>query len=83
MHKLGKRKFNEYYDPNSGIVKARAMGQYLKEEFQPTVQEEKPYESFFVRMNPGYVKGDELLCLTRLSVNNIQPDVLTSLSNIE
>jgi hypothetical protein len=83
MNQLGKYRFNEFYNPDTGIVSARENGQYLKDEFQPSIKTDKPYESFFYNKNPGYMKGDELLCLTRLSLENILPDILAALSRIK
>ena len=83
MHQLGNYKFNDSYNPDTGIVSAQENGQYLKDEFQPSPEEEKPYESFFFQKNPGYEKGDELLCLTRLSLDNILPSMLEALSTIK
>jgi len=73
MHHLGELKFKELYDRTKGIVKAPSGGQFLKGEFQPEPHPNKNHEVFFAKANPGYFKGDELLCLAELSMDNINP----------
>ena len=33
----------------------------------------RPETAFFLASNPGYVHGDELVCLTELSTENLRP----------
>jgi hypothetical protein len=33
----------------------------------------RPDVAFFLRSNPGYTQGDELVCLTELSCSNLRP----------
>jgi hypothetical protein len=33
----------------------------------------RPDVAFFLRSNPGYVHGDELVCLTELAPHNLRP----------
>jgi len=73
MHALGGYEFGDLYDETRGIVKATGMGQYLKEEYHAAAKASKSHEIFFCKANPGYIRGDELLCLTRLSFDNINP----------
>ena len=32
-----------------------------------------PHIRYFAEVNPGHKKGDELICITRLSESNLQP----------
>ena len=73
MHALAKYRFSESYIPETGIVKADQNAQYLKEEYHALARPSKEHELFFFEANPGYARGDELVCLTRLSLDNINP----------
>ncbi len=82
MHFLGKYKFPDSYDPTTGIIKALNNGQYLKKKYQPKPKAEKDYEVFFTKINPGYLAGDDLLCLAPLSRENINPLVRRIIKDI-
>lgn len=73
MNLLGKLKFPGLYDKSKGVVKAKSNAGYLKENYHPKVNLTNKHDAFFYNSNPGYIKGDELLCLTQLSLNNIKP----------
>ncbi len=73
MNQLGKFKFGNQYFAENGIIKAKETGQYLKHDFQPEVNNNNAYARFFINKNPGYFKGDELLCLTQFSIENLNP----------
>jgi hypothetical protein len=75
MHYLGHQKFGLKYDPEIGIIKASTESQSLKPQFQPTENKENAVARFFYEKNPGYQKGDELLCLAELSEYNLHPFV--------
>ena len=38
-----------------------------------TAPAEKEVDAFFLRRNPGYVRGDEMVCLTELAPHNLRP----------
>lgn len=70
---LGYHLYPERYDPIHGVIRALPEGQYLRKEFhQSEITSNKALNSFF-SLNPGYVNGDEIVCLTRLSYDNIRP----------
>jgi hypothetical protein len=65
--------FPNRYDSKHGVIRALPKGQYLRKEFhQSEITRNKALKSFF-SLNPGYINGDELVCLTRLSYDNIRP----------
>jgi hypothetical protein len=70
---MGKRKFGANYNAEKGIIEAHAKSQYLKESFQPEAKKNNPVADFFYASNPGYTKGDELLCLAEISDENLHP----------
>ncbi len=62
--------FPEFYDKQSGVIKVKD-GQYLKGEYHPNPHPNNEIEEFYFRMNPGHMKGDELVCLTALKADNL------------
>ncbi|MBN1952509.1 MAG: hypothetical protein JW801_15005 [Bacteroidales bacterium] len=83
MHALGIFKFADSYSPEKGIILADREGQYLKPEYHADAKPSKPHEVFFYKANPGYIRGDELLCLTRLSLDNINPFIKRQISKYQ
>lgn len=81
MQELGRLKFPETYDSETGVIRSRNSRQYLKEQFHPIPNPKRPHEIFFTQTNPGYVNGDELLCLAELRLDNINPSLLEILNN--
>lgn len=65
--------YQQAYDSVSGIVRL-AQPQILRESLIgiPAGRQSDPHIRFFEAKNPGYLQGDELVCLTE-----IQPDNLT------
>ncbi len=62
--------FPDLYSKEDGVIKVK-NGQYLKSEYFPHPHPNSEIEEFYFRMNPGHVKGDELVCLTALRADNI------------
>jgi len=73
MNLLGDKIFSASFDRSKGIIKAKPDAQYLKKDYHPKIRLTKKVDVFFHDANPGYLKGDELLCLTRLSYDNFRP----------
>ncbi len=69
---LADRQFGSFYDPTCGIVRF-PQPQILSPELKtiPENRLKNPHVSFFEKMNPGHVDGDELVCLTDLSETNM------------
>jgi len=69
---LAVERFGEQYDPQSGIVRFHQPQQLrgaLKE--VPAERMSDPHVAFFLKNNPGHARGDELVCLTELSPENL------------
>lgn len=80
LKSLGRKKFPETFDSKSGIVRARRNGQYLKKQYHPTPDiNKKAHVNFFYNKNPGYLKGDELLCIAELKVDNMRQFIMREL----
>jgi hypothetical protein len=58
----------------SGVARLAAP-QVLRPELRaiPPARTEDPHATFFVRRNPGWAEGDELVCLTEIAVENLTP----------
>jgi hypothetical protein len=73
MHHLACERFGAQYDPGSGLVRF-TQPQRLRPELNRIPDGRAaadPHVSFFERRNPGCARGDELVCLTELSLENL------------
>jgi hypothetical protein len=72
---VARRRFPDCYDPCTGIVSHRGQRDFLVPELRevPESRRDGRWVRFFLEKNPGYVRGDELCCLTRISRENIRP----------
>lgn len=75
MRQLAYTRFDEAYDSERGIVSFDRSRGHLRPMWARVEPEEaaRPDVSFFLRSNPGYTQGDELVCLTELSCSNLRP----------
>jgi hypothetical protein len=73
--KLAGDKFGSDYNPRSGVVEFEVSRGNLRNEIAyPTDRELKnPSVRFFFEKNPGYLRGHELVCLCRISPDNMKP----------
>ena len=69
---LAKDRFGTQFLANQGIVRF-IKPQRLRRRLQeiPQGRERDPHVSFFLSRNPGHANGDELVCLTELSKENL------------
>ncbi|MBL8575023.1 MAG: hypothetical protein JNM13_15215 [Hyphomicrobiaceae bacterium] len=74
-HALASRRFGPAYDPARGIVSFdRSRGHLAAEWAMPGEREARRADvRFFLARNPGYVRGDELVCLAALAPDNMRP----------
>ncbi len=72
MHAIATERFNDKYDPETGIVRLDAPA-ILKDEYRgiPENRMSDPHIAFFAERNPGHVQGDELLCFAELSESKL------------
>jgi len=75
MDQLGERMFSQYYRHDKGVVHfSVSRGQLRPEWAEPSNEvRRRPEVQFFLKKNPGYRLGDELLCLTELCSDNLRP----------
>ncbi|RUS99375.1 hypothetical protein DSM106972_078170 [Dulcicalothrix desertica PCC 7102] len=72
MHFLGYQRFGESYKHIAGIVRfphPHVLRDELKE--IPLERLQDPHIEFFAKYNPGYIRGDELVCLAEISEENL------------
>lgn len=72
---LALEKFGANYNPATGIVEFPESKGHLKMEIALPTEEEKNKESvqFFLKQNPNYLIGHELVCLCEMEVVNMKP----------
>jgi hypothetical protein len=72
MAHLASERFGARYLPDSGIVRFESP-QVLRDRLAevPAAKHDDPHVSFFLQRNPGWVRGDELVCLTEIEPENL------------
>lgn len=72
MQFLCRRQFGEWYDEAAGVVRFPAP-QQLRGHLEgiPAERLRNPHVRFFAQQNPRADKGDELVCLTEISEDNL------------
>jgi hypothetical protein len=75
MAGLGRGRFRNAYDAERGVVSFPQSRGHLKPAWAAVEPDEaqRPDVDFFLRSNPGYIHGDELICLTELCSANLRP----------
>ncbi|MEQ1513086.1 MAG: hypothetical protein ABL934_10465 [Lysobacteraceae bacterium] len=70
-------RFGADYDPARGVIRFAQSQGHLKADLAdvPPHVAARPEAAFFLARNPGYRHGDELVCLTRLCVDNLRAAV--------
>lgn len=74
MRTVARATFGSRYDAAAGIVRF-AEPQICRADAEGIAAHRlgNPHVKFFVACNPGYARGDELVCWTRLSPENLTP----------
>lgn len=68
MDVIARERFGRYYDAQAGIVRF-PHPQSLRD--LPPPRKNNPHVRFFTQQNPGYIRGDELVCLTEICEHNL------------
>jgi len=78
MDYLARLQFGDAYQREAGIVRYPSSHGHLKKNWAVTADHllQKPNVRFFLQQNPGFDRGDELVCLTELCVGNLRSHVL-------
>lgn len=72
---LAQERFGDAYDAHSGLVRFPESRGHLRAAYAgvPEPHRRRPEVAFFLERNPGYVHGDELVCLCELAADHLQP----------
>ncbi|HQU71172.1 MAG TPA: hypothetical protein PLG66_02695 [Calditrichia bacterium] len=72
LHQLARDRFGNLFLPEQGVVRFDPPAEYLKAELAeiPAEKLTNKHVQFFLQRNPGYVRGDELACITRVAWDN-------------
>ncbi len=75
IDRFSEKLFKGNYDKGSSVIKYDGTREKLRTGISDVPAERLVNRdiAFFVKMNPGYIKGDELACLTELNMSNIKP----------
>lgn len=73
INHLGKLRFGDFFHAEKGIVRIEPPADHLKEHLTviPKEKLKNPHVKLFLDRNPGFVNGDELVCLTNITENNL------------
>lgn len=75
IHQLAGARFPKHYQPQRGVVQFPRSHGHLKPDLAEIAPNEaaRPDVGFFLARNPGFCRGDELVCLTELAPDNLRP----------
>ena len=73
MDALARQRFGAQYDANAGVVRFDDGATPLRPGVADVSEERQrnPHVRFFLERNPGHAQGDELVCLTWISWENL------------
>lgn len=71
---LGALKYPHDFDPASGVIRVAETHGHLQPLLAdtPTHRREHPHVRFFLETNPGFARGDELVCVAEISPVNMR-----------
>lgn len=71
---FGRFKYPKFYDPLHGLVIFDQSKGHLKPTIAetPIIKQNNSHVSHFLNLNPGFYKGDELVCITRIETQNMK-----------
>lgn len=79
---LARAKFLRDFNPETGLIRYRAAHDRVKIEFDSAPKRlNNPHVDFFVRRNPGYRCGSELVCVAEISAANMRSVARRELEN--
>lgn len=72
---LARERFGNAYDAARGVVRFAESQGHLRADLAevPAIHAHLPEVAFFLARNPGYARGDELVCLCELDAANLRP----------
>jgi len=75
MEHLARQRFGLDYHCEAGVVRFKDGATPLRDGVAEVTDErlQDPHVAFYISKNPGYVNGDELVCITRVHPDNFTP----------
>lgn len=75
MCTLACERFGDDFDTATGVIRFAESRGHLRQPFATVneVHRRLPEVAFFLERNPGYTRGDELVCLCELAADKLQP----------
>src|SRR5205823_3256853 len=74
LNHLATQRFGSHFDPSTGIVRLQSPQRLLDDLAGiPPARTDDPHVAFFASRNSGHAQGDELLCVTELTPQNLTP----------
>ncbi len=77
MDQMASARYPDHYDPETGLVRFPESREHLKAQWSeiPEKYLKRPDIRFFVERNPNFARGDEMVFLTPLTLENQRPMV--------
>ena len=75
MHELAQERFGAAYNRTTGLIRFAESHGHLRSAYANVsdAHRRRPDVDYFLARNPGYVNGDELVCLCELAADNLRP----------
>jgi hypothetical protein len=75
MDKLAQERFGAAYNCATGLIRFAESHGHLRSRYASVsdAHRRRPDVDYFLSRNPGYVSGDELVCLCELTADNLRP----------
>jgi hypothetical protein len=75
MDDLARERFGDDYDTAAGVIRFAKSRGHLRAPFATVNKAHRwlPEVEFFLQRNPGYARGDELVCLCELAADKLRP----------
>lgn len=75
MNVLAGERFGDDFDATAGLIRFAESRGHLREPFATVSAAHRrlPEVAFFLQRNPGYARGDELVCLCELAADKLRP----------
>ncbi|MCA9407934.1 MAG: hypothetical protein KC733_04550 [Candidatus Omnitrophica bacterium] len=81
---LARLQFKEYYIMAEGVIRFEKGSDCLKNEFCHIDKNKKinPHIQYFLKVNPGYISGDNLPCIAEIDLDNFTNRALKFIDNV-
>ena len=73
LDSVARYKFGRVYDADAGVIRVAGKKDWLRPSFArpPSSRQRDPHVAFFLERNPEHARGDELACITPVSMTNL------------